>query len=321
MASLSVPRAGSAGRGAAGAAGRTVSTARAGSGAREPLAGADTLCAGGVGVDARWGGGTISTGWGFAGAGAGSGLGVGRTSGAGAGFAAALGAGRGAGAGATATGAGAPRTRREAARRPSVPSRGPRQEPARGRGAPRCRGGRCGAGGAATGARWSQPPRARGALVGRSAGACASAGPLPCGVLRARPAGALVDQQLDASREASPVIELVGHLDLAAGSDVLEPAILGADRDPRGLGHHQRHHAAPERAGVDVDGVGFDLRYPAHGLAVGPVPRRRERVVARIGRPEHQHHRGQEREAPGRSADREKAVAAGYHASSRQAVP
>ncbi len=164
-------------------------------------------------------------------------------------------------------------------------------------------------------------PSGAGALVTRSAwrGRLRGALDLRCGAHRTP--RALVHEQLDAPGEASPVVELVGDLDLAAGPDVLEPAVLGADGDPRGLGHHQRYHAAPERSGVDVDGVGFDLRHPAHRLAVGPVPPRRERVVARIGRPEHQHDRGQERQAPGRGADREKAVAAGYHASTRQEVP
>ena len=95
--------AGSAGREGAGADERTDSTARAGSGVREPFSGADTLRVGVV-VDARWGGGTISTVWGLARAGAASGRGAGPISGRGAGLAVAV-AGLGTGAGATTTGA------------------------------------------------------------------------------------------------------------------------------------------------------------------------------------------------------------------------
>ena len=102
MVSPSAARAGSAGRGAAGADERTDSTARAGSGVREPFSGADTLRVEGA-VAAR-GGGTLFAVWGLTGAGVASGRGAGGISGRGAGFAVAV-AGLEPGAGAPTTGA------------------------------------------------------------------------------------------------------------------------------------------------------------------------------------------------------------------------
>ena len=233
---LSAPRAGSAGRGAAGAGGRTVSTARGGSGAREPFSGADTLRVRARGRPALGRGNDLDR----------------------------LGPRRGR------RGFG-PERRADLRRGPgaSGAGRGRRGPGRRGRGHDDRRRGRHGH--ARLPPRARAPGRARPApgVLGRGRardplgwrGCLRGAPDLWCGAHRAP--RALVHEQLDTPGEATPMVELVGHLDLAAGPDVLEPAVLGADGDPRGLGHHQRHHAAAERAGVDVDGVGLRPSTPS----------------------------------------------------------